>query len=298
MNTKMLGHLYAFISISIWGSTYIVSKIVLQTIMPAQVLLIRFLIASIVLTIIYPKFKKITNFKVESLLFITAMCLLGYFSSENTALTLTYATNVSLIVATIPILSLIITRLLGDSNELSKNVIIGFIIAYIGVVIIVMANGDKSSIMFKGDVIAFLAAIFFVFYSYVLVKINKKFNIIHLTRNLFIYMTLMLFIFNVISGTFTVEYYPIDKIFEIKTLFSLLYLGIVASSLSFMMWNKSIKLIGNIRTSQYIYFGPIVTAMFAAKILDEKITYITVLGTFMIIFGVYLAESVSKKNIT
>ena len=53
----------------------------------------------------------------------------------------------------------------------------------------------------------------------------------------------MLFIFNVISGTFTEEYYPIDKIFEMKTLFSLLYLGIVASSLSFMMWNKSIKLI-------------------------------------------------------
>ncbi len=75
---------------------------------------------------------------------------------------------------------------------------------------------------------------------------------------------------------------------------SLLFLGIIASSFSFLMWNQSIKLIGNIRTSQYIYFGPIVTTAFASVILNEPITYVTVTGTLMIIGGVYLAELKSK----
>ncbi len=294
MNSNFFGHLYAFISITIWGSTYIVSKIVLQTIMPAQVLFIRFLIASIVLTMFYPKFRKIKNIKLEILLFITAVCLLGYFFSENTALTLTYATNVSLIVATIPIISLIITRLIGDTDHLNKTIIFGFIIAYIGVVMIVTVNGASSNLMFTGDAIAFAAAVFFAFYSYVLVKVNGKYNIIHLTRNIFYYMTLLLFIYNLSSSTFTIEYYPVTKIFEIRMFLSLLFLGIIASSFSFLMWNQSIKLIGNIRTSQYIYFGPIVTTAFASVILNEPVTYVTVTGTLMIIGGVYLAELKSK----
>lgn len=297
MNSKILGHLYAFISITIWGSTYIVSKLVLQTIMPAQVLFIRFLIASLVLTIFYPKFKKITNFKVETLLFITAVCLLGYFYCENTSLTLTYATNVSLIVATIPLISLIITRFIGNKEHLNKKIIIGFIIAYVGVVIIVTVNGNRNNVMFKGDAIALAAAIFFAFYSYVIVKVNGKFNIIHLTRNIFYYMTLLLLIYNLSMGTFTIKYYPITEIFEIKMFLSLMFLGVVASSFSFMMWNQSIKLIGNIKTSQYIYFGPIVTTAFAWAILNEPITYVTVIGTLMIIGGVYLAEMKWKERI-
>jgi drug/metabolite transporter (DMT)-like permease len=220
--------------------------------------------------------------------------LLGYFFSENTALTLTYATNVSLIVATIPIISLIITRLIGDTDHLNKTIIFGFIIAYIGVVMIVTVNGSSSNLMVTGDAIAFAAAVFFAFYSYVLVKVNGKYNIIHLTRNIFYYMTLLLFIYNLSSGTFTIEYYPVTKKFEIKMFLSLLFLGIIASSFSFLMWNQSIKLIGNIRTSQYIYFGPIVTTAFASVILNEPITYVTVTGTLMIIGGVYLAELKSK----
>lgn len=295
MNSKLMGHLYAFISITIWGSTYIVSKIVLETVMPAQVLFIRFLIASIVLTLFYPKFKKMKSIKVEGVLFITAICLLGYFVSENTALTKTYATNVSLIVATIPIMSLIFMRYIGDTAHLSKNIIVGFIIAYLGVVVIVAFNGDKNNIMFAGDFIAFLAALSFVFYSYFLVKVNGQYNIIHLTRNIFIYMTILLFMYNLINGRFTTEYYPFREMFETKMLFSLLFLGVVASSFSFLMWNQSIKLIGNVRTSQYIYFGPIVTTAFAAVILDEPFTIITVTGTLMIIGGVYLAEMKKKK---
>lgn len=290
MNFKMKGHLFALASITIWGSTYIVSKIVLQTIMPAQVLFIRFLVASIVLTMFYPKFKKLKNLKVEGLLFITAVCLLGYFVSENTALTLTYATNVSLIVATIPILSLILTRLVGDTHHLNKSIILGFIIAYVGVVVIVTANGSGNNIMIKGDATAFAAAVFFAFYSYVLVKVNGKYNIIHLTRNIFYYMTILLFAYNLSTGTFTQEFYPISKMFETKMFLSLLFLGVVASSFSFMMWNQSIKLIGVLRTNQYIYFGPIVTTVVASIVLKEPITIVTITGTLLIIGGVYLAE--------
>jgi len=291
MNNKVLGHLFAFISISIWGSTYIVSKIVLETIMPAQVLLIRFFIASIVLTLFYPKFKKPSDLKVEGLLFITAICLLGYFVSENTALTYTYATNVSLIVATIPIISLFISRVFGQIQHLRRNVIIGFIVAYLGVVVIVTSNGG-SSFKITGDLIAFIAAVFFAFYSFVLVKINDKYNILHLTRNIFYYMTISLVAYNLFTGSFTYENFPLNEMIQIEMFSSLMFLGVFASSVSFMLWNNSIKIIGNLKTSQYIYFGPVVTAVVASIFLGEAITVVTIIGALLIISGVYLAEKI------
>lgn len=297
MKNKILGHFLALLTMTIWSSTFVISKIVLESIQAGQVLFIRFIIASIVLTIIYPKFAKPDSMKKEVLLVISGLCLVGYFASENTALTYTNATNVSLIVATIPIISLIIASVFGKEKLWNRNVIIGFVIAYIGVAIIVLNSSSEGSIKLTGDIIALVAAVFFSVYSFVLSKTSGGYNIIRLTRNMFYYMTVALLIFNIASGTLTKEYYSLDILLRSDILLSLLFLGIVASSISFIMWNKAITLIGGMRTSQYIYFGPFITSVMAAFWLKERITLTTIVGAVLIVFGVYLSEQkVKAKN--
>jgi len=297
MRKELLGNLLGLATITIWGSTYIVSKMVLETYMPTQVLLMRFLMAAVVLTIIYPKFEKFKDLRHELLLVAAAVCLSGYFLCENTALTKTYATNVSLIVATMPIISLILTGIVDKVNHWNKNVIVGFIIAYTGVVIIVIGGESGSSIKIIGDGIALLAAMCFAFYSLILSKINSEMNTIRLTRNIFYYVVVIIFLANLVKGNLKPEVFPLEKLLDPPMAMGLLFLGVMASSLSFMMWNQSIKYIGGMRTSKYVYFGPVITAIIAAIYLNESITMTIIIGAVLIIGGVYLSErKVSNKK--
>ena len=296
MRKEVVGHLLALATITIWGSTYIVSKIVLETFMPTQVLLMRFLIAAVVLTLIYPKFEMVKDIRQELYLMAAAVCLSGYFLCENTALTKTFATNVSLIVATIPIISLLLTGVVDKSNHWNKNVIFGFIIAYAGVVIIVIGGDTGSSVKILGDGIALMAAVFFAVYSLALSKANSNTNTIRLTRNVFYYVTIIIFVANLITGNLNSEAFPLDKLWGLPMIMGLLFLGVMASSLSFIMWNQSIKYIGGMRTNKYIYFGPVITAVIAAIYLKESITVTIIIGAVLIIGGVYLSEIKTKND--
>lgn len=298
MRKEVMGHLLALATITIWGSTYIVSKIVLETFMPTQVLLMRFLIAAVVLTLIYPKFEKVKDIKQELYLFGAALCLSGYFLCENTALTKTFATNVSLIVATIPIISLLLTGIMEKSKHWNKNVIFGFVIAYAGVVIIVIGGDNGSSVKILGDGIALIAAMCFAIYSLALSKVNSNINTIRLTRNVFYYVTLIILFANLITGNLNTEVFPLDRLWSLPMLMGLLFLGVMASSLSFIMWNQSIKYIGGMRTNKYIYFGPVITAVIAAIYLKESITVTIIIGAVLIIGGVYLSEIKTKNDDT
>ena len=56
MQETLKGYFLAITTVCIWSSTFIVSKILLESLTPFQILVIRFIIAIIILSVIYPKF--------------------------------------------------------------------------------------------------------------------------------------------------------------------------------------------------------------------------------------------------
>lgn len=65
----MVGHLVAGLTIIIWGTTFISTKILLNTFTPTEILFIRFILGFIVLCVIYPKFLPLKNKYQEFILF-------------------------------------------------------------------------------------------------------------------------------------------------------------------------------------------------------------------------------------
>lgn len=63
MDTKAKGHLSALLTIAIWGSTFIATKILLKAFLPVEILFFRFLIGYIVLLVVSPKQLKTTGWK-------------------------------------------------------------------------------------------------------------------------------------------------------------------------------------------------------------------------------------------
>ena len=138
--SKFWAHFTALITIIVWGSTFIASRFMLDCFTPLQVMIMRFLLAYIVLVLIKPKFTKII-WKDEMIFFLMGLtgCSL-YFIAEYKALTMTSASNVSIIVASSPILIALLAHIFTKDEKLKINTIAGFVIAFVGVAFVVF-NG-------------------------------------------------------------------------------------------------------------------------------------------------------------
>jgi len=291
MNEKIIGHTLAFATIFIWGVTFIFTKILLKYISPLEILIYRFLIGFCVLFLIYPKFKKIESIKGEMLflfLGLTGVCL--YYLMESIALKYTLASNVGLIMATIPMLTTIIAHFTIEDEKIERRTIYGFLIAFLGVLMIIFNGRVILRLNPIGDMLAILAAISFAIYSSLLKKVSKKYHFIQSTRKIFFYGLLFLLIFTLS----TQQSISFGDLLNSEILFTVLFLGIAASALCFVMWNRAINIIGSIKSSNYIYLVPVITMFASFIVLNERITYLGIIGGVLTLMGVYISENGSR----
>lgn len=110
-NKKLFLNLLALITVIIWGTTFISSKILLNTLTPLEVMFYRFVIAYVLLLLLHPKFHKVKSLK-EEVLFLISGITGGslYFLTENTAVKISQVSNVGLIVATAPIITALLAH--------------------------------------------------------------------------------------------------------------------------------------------------------------------------------------------
>lgn len=288
-----LGHLTALFTILIWGTTFISTKLLLNDFKPIEILFFRSVIAFIALFIAYPKITKIKSYK-EELIFIAAGLtgILFYHLLENIALTHTLTSNVGILVAISPFFTVFLSSIfLKEEESLSLNFFIGFLTALFGIYLITF-NQTKVEINPIGDLLAIIASIVWAVYSILTKKISKfSYNTIHATRKIFgygvLFMIPSLFFFD-----FSID---LSKLAVKNNMLNLIFLGLGASALCFVTWNYTVKVLGAVKTSVYIYLIPIVTVIFSILILDEQLTKKSVFGIFLIMFGLFLSKY-SFKN--
>ena len=100
---RLTGYAFALFTIIVWGSTFISSKILLTTYTPAQIMLTRFLLAYAALWLLRPRRMALSWRQELSFIVLGLTGCSVYFYTENSALTYTLASNVSIIVAAAPI---------------------------------------------------------------------------------------------------------------------------------------------------------------------------------------------------
>lgn len=287
MNKIYLGHLMAIITIIIWGTTFISTKILLEQFSAEEILAYRFFIAFLILTLIYHKNFKILSIKEEML-----FCLLGitgisfYYWTENLALKYTYASNVGLIVSAIPIFTAVIAHFTNKDERLTPNLLMGFLVAMIGIIIVIY-NGRILKLGSAGDFIAMLSAISFSIYSILIKKVSSKYNQFFIVRKIFFYGIL-----NMIPILFFSNVHLFKGLhLNTKVILNMLFLSIFASVLCFIMWNKAISIIGSVKATNYIYVVPLITIVTSIIVLKEKVNLLMILGGVLILSGVYINES-------
>ena len=71
---------------------------------------------------------------------------------------------------------------------------------------------------------------------------------------------------------------------------NLLFLGIVASLICYWSWNMVLEKLGAIKATNYLYLNPIVALITSWIVLNERITALALLGTALILTGMYMAQ--------
>jgi drug/metabolite transporter (DMT)-like permease len=281
------GHLLALVTSFIWGITFVSTKLLLRDFTPLGIMLLRFLLAYVALWIMHPKHYKIRSFKEELVFFLAGLTgVTGYFYLENTAMIYTSVSNTGLILASAPLFVAIVTHFFTKDEKFHLNLLIGFLVAIVGIALIIFNGQVYLELNPLGDILALLAAVMWAFYSLSVKYMDGTYSPLFITRRTFFYGIFAgVLLLLATEGTIAVA-----PIFKSYNWFHLAFLGLLASATCYVLWSKSIRIIGAVKTSNYIYLMPVFTMIASAIILNEKITALMLIGCGFILLGVYLSR--------
>jgi len=294
-NLLKKGHICALLTVLVWSSTGISTKILLKSFSPIDIFFYRIIIAYAALLIIKPSFIKYKSIK-EELTFIGAGIsgITLFFMFNNTALVYTMASNVGVLASISPFITAVLSYIFLKDEELHSRFFAGFAISIIGIILIAYNGNCVLKLNPIGDIMAMLAAISWSVYSVLMKKISTyNYDVIISTRKIFFYGLVFLMPILILTGF----KFNLEGFYSMPNLLNMLYLGIGASALCYITWNYSVTVIGAIKTSVYMYLQPIITIIMSSAILGERITYIAIMGVAFILSGIYFSERKTKLKL-
>ena len=209
-----------------------------------------------------------------------------YFLSENSAMNYTTTTNTSLIVCICPLFAAMLISLFYRSERLGKIQMAGSLIAALGVFVVVMNGRFVLHLSPLGDALAFCACLCWAVYSLLIIPALHRYSSLFITRKVFFYGLVTMLPYY----AFCPQLPSLGVLLRPDIIANLLFLGCIASMLCFLAWNWVINRLGAVTATNYVYLNPVCTIVVAHLVLSERITPWFLIGTALILVGMYLSE--------
>jgi drug/metabolite transporter (DMT)-like permease len=296
-NVHIAGILFA----TIFGFSFLFSKIALNYVTPIGLIAYRFLIAFLAFEIL--RLTKVIKINIHRpqfkyLLFVVLFQPILYFLFETYGLQLVSSGEAGMMIALIPIFVAILSAII--IKEKPKGIQVLFILlSFVGVLFIQLSKiGQEGTSEFLGFVLLLLAVI-----SAALFNIASRTASTKSLRPMEVTYFMMLF------GAFTFNViYIIQLIIEnrisdfvtnltqFEIIGPILYLGIVASIGGFFLVNLVLSKVPAHVSSIYANLSTIVAIIAGALLLSETITFYHIIGSVLIITGVYGTVRFNTRN--
>lgn len=294
MNIKAI--LKALFAVTVWGASFVATKISLQYVSPATVVWLRFAMGVIILGLAVrlsnqfslPQGKDWGYFAILGFLGITLHQWL-----QSTGLVTAQATTTGWIIASTPIFMALLGLIILKEHLVWYQTA-GIILAAFGVLLVV-TKGDLTAVTAgnfgtRGDFLVLISAPNWAVFSALSRSGLKK----HSSTLMMFYVMSFGWLFTSIlflasSGINQISSIPWDGWIAIT------FLGVFCSGIAYIFWYDALRVLPVAQTGAFLYLEPIITVIVATLLLREAILLATLVGGITILIGVWLVNRPSQS---
>ncbi len=285
---RILSSIAMIATVIIWGLSFISIKVTLNVFPPMTLAVLRFLIAIILLMVIL-RIKepgaKINKKDIPMMAMAGFVGVTLYYAFENHGVNLISASAASMIIATIPVFSLIAESFILKT-KLTLSKIAGVIFSVVGVYFIV--GGNIKELLASSNGLGYLmmlgAVLSWVIYNLITKPLFEK------------YSQLTIIYYQMIFGTiFLIPFVFFEKtkwnLINTTVTLNVIYLAVFCSAIAYYLYAYALNNLSVTSTSLYLNLSPLVTAVGSYFILQESITKNQIIGGIFVIISVYIVNN-------
>jgi drug/metabolite transporter (DMT)-like permease len=289
---KIKGYL-ALVAVTIfWGSSFVSSKLVLETLPPMLLAFFRYLFAFATLFtffMIFEKDKRLNKQDYKHLVLSSGIGIFIYFIGEYNALNYISASTASIIVSLLPMFMLV-TNFFVFKDKITLFKVIVIVLTLIGVVMVVQADFRA---MFNESVIGYSLMVMgvaaWVIYSLSTVKMRKNNSNIKV-------ITYQSGFALILFAPFAATNLNVVSQLNFNIWINIIYLGVFASGLAFYLYVYSLKVLGTLPVSIFGNTVPVVTVITGYVLLNETLTTVQLFGGLIIVATLLTYAYLEGKN--
>lgn len=279
MKNETKAKIYAGITILLWSTVFIFTKIGLKYYNAEMLAVIRYIFASVTLVALI-FIKKMKKPKLKDIPVFFVLGFLGfafYIITFNKGMMTLNSSTSSVILASSPV----ITSILSGIFLKEKVSIYGWIsifISFTGIIILTLWEG-----VFKFNLGIFwilMSAILVATYNVLLRKFTRKYNSIEIT------------VYSMLAGTLLLILYLPKAFIEIRTLNTtsflvICWLAIFGTIVAYIFWSKALEKAQTTgEVTNFMFVTPFLATLLGIMFLGEKLTVSTVIGGIFILLGI------------
>ncbi|MFI0471798.1 DMT family transporter [Halomonas sp. HMF6819] len=278
-------------TVMIWSGNMTINQLTVGTIAPSSIAFLRWFLALLVMTPLVlpatlkhlPEIRR--NWPKLATLGLLGMGLwqgLGYVAAETTT-----ATNMGILAAMVPLLTVLLSALILREPPTLGGVI-GGLLAFVGVSILLGQGNPLSLLKLEvafGDALMVIAAICYALYGVML----KRWQM-NLPPWVMLYAQVCFAVLFLLPPYLLGPMTPIDG----QNVWLILYAGIPASIITTFLWMRAVRQIGANQASIFINLMLLFSALIAMAFLDERIASFHLYGGLLILAGVIMAQTFTR----
>lgn len=293
-NDRLKGFISIAFVMLIWGSSFTITKIVVQEVPPFLFATLRHVVACMVLLPFYLYQRK----KVQQQLPYKKLILMGltgitfYYGFFNFALLYISASSGALIEGMVPV-AIAIPAALILKEHLDKKSITGIILSVIGVILVgFVGNSHQSGNHLLGGALMLAAVSCWATYTLLSRSLKEVDTILITAVSTFIGSAFLLPVF-----FFEVYQHGMPDI-SLKAWAGIAYLGVFASALAYFLYNRALESLPAAQVGNFLNLNPVIGAVIAIIFLKDTFTGWQLAGSILVLAGIWLsAKPVKQSNV-
>ena len=278
----------------IWGSAFFNIKIATFSYDPFTLALVRVIFASIPLLILC-KLKKIeieafsANWKPYALIGLCNIAIPFVLIAIGTAKINSYLA--AILMSTTPLSGSILAHFFTKDEKLSVPKSLGVIIGFSGIILLFFDKVILNTENYIYAIVTIIGSTFYCIGGLLTLRLKNKKNE-NVTTSTTLWSVIFLLPFSLIFET------PWNSNPTFVSTLSLLYLGVVATGLAWLIRFRILTVNGLVFQTQVAYLIPIFGIIFGFFVMNEIITWRVFVSLVIILLGIYIFKKNNKDTIT